>query len=125
MRQPHPWYSETRSGGGWFIKLNSEQHFLGKHPVGSAKPVKRYGRWNPPSEILVEYHKLMAMRDTASKADYTFDNICALYIEELQQENPKLAKRYMQILDKFSAFTYKGRRIGKLLVNAELEPIHL
>jgi len=21
MRQPHPWYSETRSGGGWFVKL--------------------------------------------------------------------------------------------------------
>jgi integrase len=125
MRQPHPWYSETRSSGGWFVKLNSEQHFLGKHPVGLAKPVKRYGRWNPPSEILAEYHKLMAVRDTASKADYTFDNICALYIEELEQENPKLAKRYKQILEKLSEFTYKGRRIGKLLVNAELESIHL
>ena len=125
MRQPHPWYSETRSGGGWFVKLNSEQHFLGKHPVGVAKPLKRNGRWNPPSEILAEYHKLMAVRDTASKADYSFDNISALYIEEMEQENPKLAKRYKQILEKFSCSTYRGRRIGKLLVNAELEPIHL
>ncbi|HEX4128920.1 MAG TPA: tyrosine-type recombinase/integrase [Pirellulales bacterium] len=125
MRQPYPWYSETRSGGGWFVKLSNEQHFLGKQPGGIAKPVKRRGRWNPPSEILAEYHMLLAMRDTASKADYTFDNICALYIEELEQENPKLAKRYKQILEKFSAFVFKGRRIGKLLVNADLESVHL
>lgn len=125
MRQPHPWYSETRSGGGWFVKLSNEQHFLGKHPIGLPKPVKRYGRWNPPSEILAEYHKLMAVRDTASKADYSLDNIIALYVEELEQENPKLAKRYRQILEKFSVFVYKGKRVGKLLVNAELESIHL
>jgi integrase len=125
MRQPHPWYSETRSGGGWFVKLSGEQHFLGKHPVGAAKPLKRSGRWNPPSEILSEYHKLMAVRDTASKADYTFDNICALYLAELEPENPALAKRYKQILDKFSVHVYKGRRIGKFLVNAELEAVHL
>jgi|GEM_PF-1936956 len=68
MRQPHPWYSETRSGGGWFVKLSNEQHFLGKQPEGAAKPVKRNGRWNPASEILAEYHKLMAVRDTASKS---------------------------------------------------------
>jgi len=89
MRQPHPWYSETRSSGGWFVKLSNEQHFLGKHPIGLPKPVKRYGRWNPPSEILAEYHKLMAVRDTASKADYSLDNIIALYVEELEQEKPK------------------------------------
>lgn len=125
MRQPHPWYSETRSGGGWFVKLSGDQHFLGKHPVGAAKPIKRSGRWNPPSEILAEYHKLMAVRDTASKADYTLDNIIALYIEELEQENPELAKRYKQILEKLSVYVHKGKRVGRLLVNAELEPIHV
>lgn len=125
MRQPHPWHSESRSGGGWFVKLSGEQHFLGKHPVGAAKPIKRSGRWNPPSEILAEYHKLMAVRDTASKSDYTLDNIIALYVEELEQENPALAKRYRQILEKLSVFIYKGKRVGKLLVNAELEAIHL
>lgn len=62
------------------MKLSGVQHFLGKHPAGAAKPIKRSGRWNPSSEILSEYHKLMAVRDTASKADYTFDNICALYL---------------------------------------------
>ena len=99
MRQPHPWHSESRSGGGWFVKLSGEQHFLGKHPAGAAKPIKRSGRWNPPSEILAEYHKLMAVRDTASKSDYTLDNIIALYVEELEQENQALAKRYRQILE--------------------------
>ncbi|QDU29578.1 Tyrosine recombinase XerD [Anatilimnocola aggregata] len=125
MRQPHPWYSETRSQGGWFVKLSGEQHFLGKHPPGAAKPVKRYGRWNPPSEILAEYHKLMSVRDTASKTDYTLDTIIALYVEELELENPALAKRYQQILNKLSLFPYKQKRVGKLLVNAELEAIHL
>ncbi len=111
MRQAHPSYSETRSGGGWFVKLSGEQRFLGKHPVGPAKPVKRTGLWNPPSEILSEYHKLMAARDTASKADYTFDNICTLDLAELEPENPALTKRYKQILDKLSVHVYNGRRI--------------
>lgn len=95
MRQPHPWYSETRSGGGWFVKLSGEQHFLGKRPAGAAKPVKRTGRWNPPNEILSEYHKLMAVRDMASRADDTFDNICALYLAELEAVHPESwAKQY-------------------------------
>ena len=125
MRQPHPWYSETRSGGGWFVKLSGEQHFLGKQPQGAAKPVKRLGRWNPSTEILSEFHKLMSVRDTASRSDYTLDTIIALYIEELEEANPQLAKRYQQILEKLSSFVHKGKRIGKLLVNAELESIHL
>jgi len=125
MRQPHPWYSGTRSGGGWFVKLGGDQTFLGKHPPGAPKPAKRYGRWNPPSEVLAEYHKLMAIRDTASKADYRLETVCALYLEELGEENPDLAKRYEQTLGRFCDFVYKGKRLGKLLVNAELEAMHL
>lgn len=67
----------------------------------------------------------MAVRNTASKADYTLDSIIALYVEELEQENPELAKRYKQILEKLSVYVHKGKRVGKLLVNAELEPIHV
>jgi hypothetical protein len=44
MKQSYPWYSDTRSGGGWFVKLSGEQHFLGKHPAGAAKPTKLAGR---------------------------------------------------------------------------------
>jgi hypothetical protein len=126
MKKHFPWYSDTRSGGGWFVKLNADQKFLGKHPQGAPPPKKgKDGRWNPPQAILDEFYKLMALRDTASKSDYTLDTICALYLEELEETNPDLAKRYFQILGKFSDFEYRGKRVGKLLVNAELEGIHL
>ncbi len=68
MKQPFPWYSDSRSGGGWFVKLNGEQHFLGNHPEDASQPPKqgRDGRWNPPAVILDEFYKLMTLRDTAS-----------------------------------------------------------
>jgi len=125
MREPFPWYSSTRSGGGWFVKLNGDQHFLGKQPVGAAKPEKKKGRWNAPSEVLSEFYKLMALRDTASKSDYTFDTICALFLEDREEEDPKLAKRYEPILGAFCDHVYKKRRVGKLLVNAEIDKRHL
>jgi hypothetical protein len=39
-------------------------------------------------------HLSEALRDTASKSDYTLDTICALYLEELEETNADLAKRY-------------------------------
>lgn len=125
MRQPHPWYSENRSGGGWFVKLAGVHQFLGKHPVGTSKPEKRNEKWNPPPEILATFYQLMAVRDTASKSDYTLETVFALFLEQLQEENPKLAKRYEPVLGKFCDHEYKNRRIGKLLVNAEADCEHL
>src|SRR5262245_3202314 len=126
MKKPFPGYSDTRSGGGWFVKLNGDQNFLGKHPDNAPPPKKgKDGRWNPPQAILDEFYKLMALRDTASKSDYTLETICALFLEELEETNPGLAKRYDQTIGQLCDFEYKGRRVGKLLVNAELEGIHL
>jgi integrase len=126
MKTPFPWYSPSRSGGGWFVKLNGEQNFLGKHPDDAPKPKKsRGGRWKPPQVILDKFYKLMALRDTASKLDYTFGTICGLYLEELGDTNPDLAKRYEQTLHHFCEFDYRGSKVSKLLVNAELEGIHL
>ena len=104
MKQSYPWYSDTRSGGGWFVKVRGEQAFLGKHPEGAPKPVKRNGRWNPPEEILTEFHTLMAVRDTASKEDFDLDTVFALYVDELEESNPTLAKRYRRVLGHFSDF---------------------
>jgi integrase len=126
MKKPFPWYSDSRSGGGWFVKLDGEQHFLGKHPADAPKPKKgRSGRWNPPRIILDEFYKLMTLGDTALKSDYTFETICALYVRELEETNPGLAKRYEQTTLQLCRFEYRGKRVGKLLVNAELEGIHL
>jgi integrase len=125
MKKPFPWYTDIRSGGGWFVKLAGEQYPLGKHPDGAPPPHKRDGRWNPPQTILDEFYRLMALRDTASKSDYTLDTICALYLEELAEEDAHLSKRYEAILGSFCDHQYRGRRIGKLLVNAELDTEHL
>ena len=126
MKKPFPWYSESRSGGGWFVKLDGEQHFLGKHPDDTPKPKKgRGGLWNPPAAILDEFYKLMSLRDTASKSDYKLESVFSLYLEELEQTNPDLSKRYEQTLLQLCRFEYKGKPVGKLLVNAELEGIHL
>lgn len=125
MKQPWPWYSSSRSGGGWFVTLNGNQHNLGKHPVGAAKPVKKNGRWNPPNEILTEFYALMAVKDTASKEDYAVETVYALYLDELEEDDPDLAHRYKQILIKFCGFKHKGKKVGKLLVNAELDVPHL
>ena len=83
MKKPFPWFSDTRSGGGWFVKLNGDQNFLGKHPEDAPPPKKgKDGRWNPPQGILDEFYNLTALRDTASKSNYT---ICARFLEELEE----------------------------------------
>jgi hypothetical protein len=98
MKTPFHWYSGSRSGDGWFVKLDGEQHFLGKHPAHAPKPKKRRnGRWNPPAVILDKFHKLMALRDTASKSDYTFETVCDLFQEGLGEKDPDLAKRYERL----------------------------
>jgi integrase len=107
------------------VKVTGEQHFLGKHPAGAARPTKLRGRWNPPNEILAEFYRIMSVHDTVSKLDYTLETVCALYLEELEGQNPDLAKRYAGTLGRFCDFEYKRKRLGKLLVNAELEPVHL
>ena len=126
MKKPFPWYSDTRSGGGWFVKLSGDQNFLGKHPEDAPPPRKgRDGRWNPPQAILDEFYRLMALRDTASKSDYALETICGLYVEELAEEDAALSERYEAILGSFCDHLYKGKRVGKLLVNAELDTEHL
>ncbi len=125
MRQPQPWYSETRSRGGWFVKLGGEHHFLGKQPAGTTKPEKRNNKWNPPAEILATFYQLMALRDTSSKSDYTLETVFALFLEQLQEDNPDLAKRYDPVLGRFCDHEFKQRRVGKMLVNAEADCEHL
>ncbi len=90
MRTPTPWYSKTRSGGGWFVQFDGEQHRLGKHPEGEPAPKKRKGRWEAPRAILDVFYQLMSVRDTASKADYPAEVVCGLYLEEVGNERPFL-----------------------------------
>lgn len=126
MKTPFPWFSASRSGGGWFVKFGGEQNFLGKHPDDGSKPKRgRDGRWNPPTVILDEFYILMALRDTASKSDYALETVCALYLMELAETNPDLSKRCKQTLGHLCDFEYRGKKVGNLLVNAELEGIHL
>lgn len=131
MRKPTPWYSKNRSGGGWFVQIAGEQHPLGKHPEGEAAPKKKKGRWEAPQAILSEFYRLMSVRDTASRDDYTVELLCGLYLEELKVERPDLVVRYKPILGAFCDCRFKkddrpvGEPFGKLMVNAELDTQHL
>jgi len=131
VRTPWPWYSDSRSGGGWFVKLNDVHHPLGKHPANSPPPRKKVGKWVPPQPILDTFYQLMSVRDTASKDDYSVAAICGLYLEELNRERPDLVKRYKSILGAFCDCSFKkndksvGKPFGKMLVNRELDTEHL
>lgn len=125
MKKPWPWYSESRSGGGWFVKLSGEQHSLGKQPEVAGKPQKKKGRWDPPQPILDGFYQLMSVRDTASKGDYTVELLCGLYLEEKGIERPDLVTRYKPILGSFCDHLVNQKSVGKLLVNAELDTQHL
>lgn len=65
----------------------------------------------------------LALRDTASKSDYTLDTICALFLDELEETNPELAKRYDQTIGKLCDFGYKGGRVGSLTAQHPTGPI--
>lgn len=125
MRQPWPWFSETRSGGGWFVKLGGDQHFLGKHPIGAASPDKKKGKWNPRPRFWRNSINSWLCGTQPRSPTTPSRRFCALYVEELSESDDELAKRYDQILGYFCDHEYKGRQIGKLLVNAELEGQHL
>lgn len=121
MRKPSPWYSKTRSGGGWFVQLDGEQHPLGQHPEGEPAPKKK-GRWEAPRPILDEFYRLMAVRDTASKEDYPVEVVCGLYLEDIGIERADLVRRYKPVLAAFCDCRFEkegkpfGQPFGKLLV---------
>jgi hypothetical protein len=60
MRLPEgPWYRASRDA--WYVKIDGQQHLLGKHPAGAPKPKKGKFGWNAPRTIQDAYHKLRAL----------------------------------------------------------------
>jgi integrase len=133
MRKPTPWYSTTRSGGGWFVQLDGEQHHLGRHPDGVPAPRKKKGRWDAPQPILDEFYRLMSVRDLPSRADYAVEALCGLFLQGLDAEEKRrhLVKRYKPTLGAFCDCRLEkdgrpvGKPFGELLVNAELDTQHV
>lgn len=57
MKHPQPWFWAVRKG--WCVCRNGKQVRLGDHPPKAPKPITKNTSWNPPTEILDAYHKLM------------------------------------------------------------------
>ena len=112
MKKPFPRYSDSRSGGGLFVKLDGEQHSLASAPPASEAQERSGGRWNPPRLILDEFYKLTALGDAAVQSDHTFETIRARYVRELEETNPDLAKRCEQTTLQPCRFGYRGKRVG-------------
>jgi hypothetical protein len=46
------------------VEIDKKQLNLGRHPDNLPAPSKRKGEWDPPPEILREFYRLMASRNT-------------------------------------------------------------
>lgn len=101
-RPARPWWWEEEQG--WYVHCNGKRRFLGKHPSGARPPKKNSkGLWNPPQQILDEFHKLM----TTGGVEVSTDS--PLLAEILQaflswcKENraTRTTERYFEILDLF------------------------
>jgi hypothetical protein len=55
---PTPFVKPNRNA--WSVEVQRVQHSPDKHPDGSPPPKKRDGRWDPPREMLDEYHRVVA-----------------------------------------------------------------
>lgn len=126
-RNSFPWFSETRwQGGAWGVNLGGKMHRLGAHPEGFPKPKQKAdGTWNAPKPILDEFYKLARMDSPQRQDDYSYGHIVALYLEATLITDPNTAKRYTPTLDQLCQHKVGGKKIGAMLVNAELDEHHL
>src|SRR5438128_1432041 len=61
MRPHHPWYRAATNS--WYVEIDGQQHFLGKHPDDLPSPRKRKKGSTPirpPAAIDTAYHRLLA-----------------------------------------------------------------
>lgn len=118
-RPSRPRHWETRNNGGWHVKIRGKQFFLGKHPDGV-----KFDPEKPPQAILDAWHRLEAVELPASRSDMRVVEVIDHYLADLELQDKSIADRYRVILMNFANHSYRRRRIGSLLVNAEFDRIH-
>ena len=56
---PWPFYRPV-ARHAWYVEIDKRQVLLGKLPIDAPIPTKKGGKWDPPRDILTEYHRVMA-----------------------------------------------------------------
>jgi site-specific recombinase XerD len=81
MRLPEgPWYRAARDA--WYVKIDGQQHLLGKHPPAAPKPKKGKLGWNAPREIQDAYHRLRVLGPSGlpKSQEITVAHVCDLFL---------------------------------------------
>jgi integrase len=117
--QYRPWYRASKDK--WFVEIRGRQVPLGRHPEGAPAPRKGKNGWNPPPEIMAEFHKLMAADPTTvPKADeIRVCQVCDLFLQWSEKHHkPDTFRWYGYFLQSFcdAAGTLKA---------AELRPFNV
>jgi integrase len=73
---PKPFYKRKRNA--WYVEIDRQQINLGQHPGGLPPPKKRNGRWQPPHEILDQYHALMSRQPEPAPPPAPGDSLVGL-----------------------------------------------
>lgn len=125
MRKPFPWYMEERDG--WYVRVNGQRHFLGKHPEGMKKPAKskKTGRWNWPEDIDLAFRRLLSGGSAQEATSDRVVDVLDAFIVWCQEHRAGLtASRYEELCQDFVKASDGGLKFGLLPV-LNLSPKHV
>src|SRR5262245_22186509 len=115
MKQPKPWYRKAKNT--WYVEINGEQHFLGRHPADAPLPQKskKTKQWNPPKQILDAFHLLITQTpDEQETPAITVAAICDRFLGHSQKHNePATYAWYKDYLQDFCNFKYEVVILGR------------
>ncbi len=101
-RKPQPWYREERDA--WYVRIDGQQHPLGAHPEGAARPVKskKTGKWNSPPEIDAAFRRLMGGGTPSHDGGETVISMLDSFITWAKQNRAGItASRYEEFCQDF------------------------
>src|SRR4051812_39231277 len=116
-KRPFPWYMEERDG--WYVRVNGQRHFLGKHPEGTKKPekAKKTGRWNWPAEIDLAFRRLLGGEPVQeAPSDRVIDVLDAFILWCREHRGAFTAERYEELCQDFVKASDGGMKFGSLPV---------
>src|SRR5215211_5013418 len=100
-RPARPWYRVLTDS--WYVAINREQHKLGPHPEGAPPPRRTKHGWNPPPQIVQEFHRLMSEGPRVPEAkEILVCQVCDLFLQHSEKHNDaRTFKWYRDYLQDF------------------------
>ncbi len=115
-----PWFRSERNS--WYVCKDGQQHFLGEHPEGAARPRKHKGKWNAPQPIIQAFHELMAKPSGAIKekpkatGDLSVAEVFEKFLDWCQKH--RAARTYQDLRDFIQQFLDESPGVADLAATA-------